>query len=57
VVCDTTSANTLVDYYKSIAELRAASEEAVVELETTYTEKGYHWFRSSSLQYARITIL
>jgi len=32
----------LVDYYKSIAVLRTASEKVVVEAEATYTDKGYH---------------
>ena len=46
VVWDAAKANTLVDYNKSIAELRVISEEAAVELEATYTEKGFHWSRS-----------
>lgn len=46
VVWEAARANTHVDYCKSIAEQRAASEEAAVELEAKYTDKGYHWSRS-----------
>jgi len=46
VVWDAARANNLVDYCRSIAELRTTSEEAAVELEATYTVNGYYWSRS-----------
>ena len=46
VVWEAARANTHVEYCKSIAEQRAASEEVAVESEAKYIDKGYHWSRS-----------
>ena len=56
VVWDAIRTNTLVDYCKSIAELRAVSEEAVVELEATYMRKATTGLGPCSLSCVGITI-